>query len=350
MFRRLLLATLVAVTAITLSPAAAQVAASTRPGLGVETTLYSLQGDAYATISVLMIAEPFEAYDFAQSPPARDYHWVMVNVRFTLLVGSIANDYRPGFALGDRDGYRSLNERIQRSEVSMENSPDFSNAGLLAGESSQGVVLFQLYNDSEIAIIEYSPDQFKNQGSLDHYHSTVILDLQDQVAGLCSGVVWHADDGAPIAAFTANGIVDPITGYQTSTLPARGRRFVGVIISVANLSTDQIYVSEYGFAVVDTWGAVIDVARVEREEASTALLPTFSSRPLDPGATVTGLLAFELSKETSVEALTFSPHLDPSRREFQDRTLRLLSFESADARSAVMVTLVPGEALDTACD
>jgi hypothetical protein len=331
MIRWIVLMSMLLATAGFVSTSAAQEPTAKRPGIGDKTALRALNGEPVGTVSILQIVEPFEDFNLASTPPARGYHWIMVEVQVaTTTVALPVNSY--GFQLVDSAGYISSTTYVDRPQESYERYPDLSSNELPKGQSTTGVLFFQIFNEAKVALINYAPE---------YEQSIVVLDLRESATELGSTVTWVSGEGEPIGEITVEGIIDPITDYQPSSSPSRGFRYIGIVVTVTNLGAKPFRIDVYRFSIIDNEGYVKTADSIYRNAESVATLPDLAYVEIAPGDFLTGLVGFELINPATIKTVIFSPE--------NTRALRLAEIESTSATSSFILTPAPAATPNPDC-
>jgi hypothetical protein len=313
-------------------PVAAQGTSTGNPGVGEAGTIYGSNGEPAGEVSVTEITDPFTEYDPTSSPPARGYHWAMIVVSLTAGNQPMTVNYS-GFQMTDSDGFVSYQGYVYRSQESMDAQPDLGASELEAGQSASGAIFVQVFGDSTIALIEYSPS---------YEQSFVVADLRDEAVAPGDAVQWVDGAGSPLGELSVAGVLDPMEDFDSSSPPNRGFRFVGVAISFTNLGSRPASIDQYRFSVVDHEGFVTSSSGVYRTQQATAALPDLYFPEVAPGAQVSGLVSFQLLNGASIKDVIFVPQ--------GDRKLRLAEYGENDTFEPPAITPVPTVAADPSCD
>ncbi len=153
------LATLLLVVSLFAAPLAGRtLAQADDPGLGDAVSYYGPEGDEVATIAVAEVVDPFRDYD-PNSAPERGSHFVLLRL-VVENTGGRALQFDPStVALQDTLGFLSFPRYVNRGPEATEANPDLTSGDVPAGGTVEGLVLFQVINDAELARVVYQPSR-----------------------------------------------------------------------------------------------------------------------------------------------------------------------------------------------
>jgi len=119
-----------------------------------------------------------------------------------------------------------------------------------------------------------------------------------------SGTAVLGNSGDPFATVSVDAIADPFEGYDASSAPPRGFRFVMLTVSITNDTDAPIEPSPYAVSVVDQDGFLAQSTYVYRTDTT---VPDFPSDAIEPGATETGALFFQVLASSNVAEIVYMP-------------------------------------------
>lgn len=284
----LALALLVALTLGIMAPGVAQAQSGTPETestgsfgvpLGTAVPIVGPDGSPIGTITVSGITDPFTGFD-ASSAPQRGYHYALAEVTISN-TGSSPMEVYPNYIMGiDNEGFVTDQPYITYTDATL--APLEYNEALAAGASVTGVIPYQLFGDTTLDRLVYSPTYDLQITALD-------LRTAPVVAGTPVSIIDTS--GAPVAEVTVNGVTDPFTGYDSSSAPPRGSRYILVDVTVTNLGAGVLSTSPSDFWVVDADGFVLSSTYTTRTDQT---LPDFDYLDLNPGESQQGALVYEV--------------------------------------------------------
>ena len=119
-----------------------------------------------------------------------------------------------------------------------------------------------------------------------------------------AGTVISNSSGKPVAEISIDSITDPFEGYDASSGPQRGFRFVMVTVTITNTGNQPYEGYSYGLSLVDQDGFLATPTYVYRTDMS---VPDLVSDPIDPGASVTGALFYQVLSDAEIASVVFQP-------------------------------------------
>ena len=313
-------------------PAMAQDTATTGPKIGEPATVYGANGEPIGEVKVTAITDPFEDYDPVSSQPPRGYHWAQVAVSLSAGSQVLPVNYS-GFTMVDNEGFVAYQGYVSRSAESAAAQPDLQTNQVEPGQTSTGVIFFQVFGDSTISLIEYAPT---------YEQSVVVVDQREARVAPGDVVAWNAGNGAPLGELSLSGVVDPLQDFDPSYPPQRGFRYVGVAVSFTSLGTRPVTISSYSFSVIDHEGFVSSTAGVYRTAEGTAALPDLPYTEVAPGARISGVVTFQLISGATIKDVIFAPQ--------GDRRLRIAEFDRGATYTQPELTPVATVVVDPACE
>jgi len=119
-----------------------------------------------------------------------------------------------------------------------------------------------------------------------------------------AGTVISDASGNPVAKISVDSITDPFEGYDASSGPDRGFRFVMVTVTVTNTGDQPYEGYSYGLSLVDKDGFLATSTYVYRTDTS---VPDLATDPIEPGASVTGALFYQVLSDAEIASIVFQP-------------------------------------------
>lgn len=282
------LAMLLALTVGIIAPGMAQAQSATptteTPGsfgtpIGTAVPLIGPDGAPVGTITVSNITDPFTGFD-AGSAPQRGYHYVLAEVTISNTSAAPMEVYTNYLVGIDNEGFVAQEPYISFSDATL--TPLESTDALAAGSSVTGVIPYQLFGDTTLERIIYSPNYDRQITALD-------LRTAPVVAGTPVSIMDTT--GAETAQVTVNGVTDPFTGYDSFSAPPRGSRYIMLDVTVTNTGTGVLSVSPSDLSVVDSDGFVLSSSYTSRTDQT---LPDFDYLDLNPGESQQGAIVYEV--------------------------------------------------------
>ncbi len=267
---------------------------------------YSADGQEEGIVSVAEIVDPFEDYESGFSPQ-RGFHFVMavVTIESTADRAIEANAY--GFYLIDTDGFFYYPTYLYRATELTETLPDFLGGPIEPGQSLSGAIFFEVLDGTSPGLITYQPS---------YDRIATAADLRDEPVAPGDPVEFLSTDGQPTATFTIGDVQIPMEDFATP--PQRGFEYVGIEVTVENISDDVFALEPYTFTYVDAQGFIYTSYGAYRTEEAEAELPTLQYTDLAAGDTITALLTFEVFAGSDPGMVYYSPS--------SDRQVRLAEF------------------------
>jgi hypothetical protein len=119
-----------------------------------------------------------------------------------------------------------------------------------------------------------------------------------------AGTVISNSSGNPVAEISIDSITDPFEGYDASSGPQRGFRFVMVTVTITNTGDQPYQGYSYGLSLVDEDGFLATPTYVYRTDMS---VPDLVTDPIDPGASITGALFYQVLSDAEIASVVFQP-------------------------------------------
>jgi uncharacterized protein DUF4352 len=119
-----------------------------------------------------------------------------------------------------------------------------------------------------------------------------------------TGTVISDSSGNPVAEISVNSITDPFEGYDASSGPQRGFRFVMMTVTITNTGDQPYQGYSYGLSLVDQDGFLATPTYVYRTDMS---VPDLVTDPIDPGASITGALFYQVLSDADIASVVFQP-------------------------------------------
>ena len=119
-----------------------------------------------------------------------------------------------------------------------------------------------------------------------------------------AGTVISDASGNPVAEISVDSITDPFEGYDASSGPQRGFRFVMVTVTITNTGDQPYQGYSYGLSLVDQDGFLATPTYVYRTDMS---VPDLVTDPIEPGASITGALFYQVLSDAEIASIVFQP-------------------------------------------
>ena len=119
-----------------------------------------------------------------------------------------------------------------------------------------------------------------------------------------TGTVISNSSGNPVAEISVDSITDPFEGYDASSGPPRGFRFVMVTVTITNTGDQPYQGYSYGLSLVDQDGFLATPTYVYRTDMS---VPDLVTDPVEPGASITGALFYQVLSDAEIASIVFQP-------------------------------------------
>lgn len=116
------------------------------------------------------------------------------------------------------------------------------------------------------------------------------------------------NDGTPIGSITVSNITDPFTGFDSSSAPQRGYHYALAEVTITNTGTTPMEVYPNYLMGIDSDGFVAQQPYVGYTD--TTLTPLEYTDALAPGASVTGVIPYQLFGSTTLDRLVYAPTYD----------------------------------------
>ena len=315
-------------------PAAAQDATPPSGASSEPVTIFNTNVQPIGEIAITDIVDPFEDYDLANSEPTRGYHWVKVSVSLTAGDQPISGG---SFQLIDDSGFVTYQAYVSRSSESTTAEPDFYASDLQPGTGDNRRHLLRGLQRGRPRDRRVCP------GIGPNHHRGGSSGVRCRVRVTSSAMPLRPARRLPMSRFSAS--LDPIEDFDSSSAPQRGFRYVGVAVSITNTSSNPFYADSSRFSINDREGFNYFSFTVYRTPEGEAAFPTLQYGEIAAGATVTGIVSFELINGATVAEVLFTPN--------SDRRFRLAEFGPDDEMTppdlAAVPTPTPAATVDPAC-
>lgn len=143
------------------APSAAQDEAkssSADPAVGDTVSYVDENGDEIATVTVDEVIDPFEDYDPDFGEPERGYRFVGLRVTIENTGSGTLELQSFDFSVQDDQGFLLGTAFVSRTDEQDEADPQLEDVELAEGESATGLLIFELYQDSQPVHIFWQPD------------------------------------------------------------------------------------------------------------------------------------------------------------------------------------------------
>jgi hypothetical protein len=114
--------------------------------------------------------------------------------------------------------------------------------------------------------------------------------------------------GEPWVEVSVDAFAPDFTGYDRSYAPERGFQFAAVTVTITNIGTSSYAPNSYNFALIDTEGFVNDSTWVVVDETQAPAV--LGSDMIEPGASASGLVVFQMLAGTEAAGITFAVTYD----------------------------------------
>jgi hypothetical protein len=289
MRRLFLFATLVSLAAAVLAPALGRVASA--QDFADLVTIYGKDNAAIGLVSVSGLYDPFEVVEPGNDPGPGN--------RFALMEAGFFNTGSEPFDF-DPDGLLLVDDRgMTYSRVTILNlTVDSTNYFQQAGTLNPGS---EFYGDNAYAI----PDGTVIERIIYSTGIQRVTTVDTRASTVASGTPVPLNDvtGTEIAQITVNEVLDAFEGVDPASPAGEGARYVAVDISVANTGGQPLPLTVSDFEAIDDLGRLATPAAVVLSDPAFALLADGS---VEPGATVQGVVVYQLPEVNLIRQVTFT--------------------------------------------
>lgn len=294
-----LLVVVMALLANSLGAVSAQDPATPGPGSATSSIIYGSDGQPEGEISVSSVVDPFEDYD-SGGAPQRGFHYVMAVVTMTSTGDAPLEAAAYSFYAVDQEGFQYSPTYLYRDSAAMEATPDFAGGTIEPGQSMSGAVFFQLLDNTAVGLILYQPS----------YESLVTAaDLREDPVKEGDPVEIVNSDGSPGGTITMVETIEPLDGVTSS--PERGFEFVGISVTIENGGDAPLAIEPYSFYITDEEGFIYTSYGAYRDEAAEADLPSLPyGAVVEPGASITGVVTYQILSGTQIGLIYYAPSFD----------------------------------------
>ncbi len=137
-------------------------------------------------------------------------------------------------------------------------------------------------------------------------------------------------DGSPIGTITVSNITDPFSGYDSSSAPQRGYHYALAEVTISNTGSTPMEVYPNYIVGIDNEGFVTEQPYVTYTDATVT--PLEYSDALAPGASVTGVIPYQLFGDTTLDRMVYQPTFD--------RQITALDLRTAPVAPGTAVTIL----------
>lgn len=280
-------------------------AASPGPAGGVGgVVIIGSDGQPVGQVSVNAIQDPFQAFD-PGNPPPRGFHYVMADVTVTAGPSAPVEAAPSAFQLVDAEGFIDRQAYVSRSGDTTA-QPDFQGGTIEAGKSLSGFVYFQVLEGVKPAIVAYQPD---------YQRLVTVADLRPSIVKPGTAVAIVSGDGGSTGTVKVDDVVNPMKDFDPGNGPQRGFQFASATVTITNSGTAPLQVSPNQFKLIDTDGFLNAYTGASRSAAAQAKTPDLGQLPeVAGGASVTGVVTFQLLAGTKPGAIIYAPASDRAIR------------------------------------
>lgn len=298
MRRLTLLGLAIALLGVIITPLGGSAQDTTATGVGSPTPIFGLDGTQIGSITVDEIIDPFTAHDSNYAPP-RGYHYAAIVVTIENTASRPFEVNPSNIQTIDSDGFIVQQGFVQVIEAEAPILLEYLDA-LAPGTSATGAIVVEVFNDSEIERVVYSPDFNILQ---------TVVDLRDAPTAAGTPVSIIGSNGLEIAQIGVVSIADPWDGYEEFDAPDRGTRYVLVEVSFTNTSDQIVTTGSNDFIAIDDQGIVIDPGFVSFSDPS---MTSYDFVDLEPGATQQGFIAYQVFADLPIVQIVYGDRFDRS--------------------------------------
>jgi hypothetical protein len=264
------------------------------PKVGTAVSWVGNEGTELAKVTVTGITDPFKDYD-PSSPPQRGSHFVLLAVKVENTGTAPVTVDPSAFGLVDADGFVAHSTGLYRSTAATTATPDLQSGDVAPGTSVSGVVGFQVLNGVKIERVVFAPDSSR---------LITLVDKRIKRTPIGTAVSIIGTDGTEVGQVNVKDLTDPFQGYDPSNPPQRGSRYVVIDVTVTNTGTQTLTVAPYSFYLVDADGFVANPTYLYRADVTNP--PDFQGGDIAAGASMSGIIAFQLLSGTKVASVLYT--------------------------------------------
>lgn len=277
------------------TPGASPTAAGSGPQVGDAVVLFTQNGKEEAQVAVTELTDPFTA---AESEAQRGFHYVQAEIVVENL-SDAAYEFNPyALTLVDDAGFAYQATFASRSAEDTAARPDFQANAIEPGQTSSGVLFFEVVDDAAVALVVLS-DGFER--------FTVLVDQRPAAPAEGEAVSVYDNDGDEIGAVAVDRIVTGLEDTDPDVSVDRGQTAVAVVLTATNTGDLPLVSPGVNIRVVDEFGVASFPIFAFRSEESMAELPDFPTDDIAPGDSATGAVVFALPTDAVVTYVLYQP-------------------------------------------
>lgn len=273
------------------SPVAVSAQDPSSGDLGTPTPIYGIEGSQLGTITIDEFIDPAPGVD-PSYVPIRGYHYAAVVVTIENTASRPFEVNPTAIQVVDSEGFIAQQSFVSVIEADAPVVLEYLDA-LAPGTSVTGAIYVEMYNESDMERIVYSPD---------FQISLPVADLRSGLAASGSPASIIGPDGTEMAQATLHSMADPWEGYDEFSAPDRGSRYVMLEVEFVNMSDQVLTSTPNDFIAVDEQGIVLDPAFVTASDES---LTPFDYVDLEPGASQHGYIWYQVFSDIPLIQLSW---------------------------------------------
>jgi hypothetical protein len=276
---------------ISVASVAAQDATPTASG---PATIVGSDGAEAATVTLTDFVDPFEEYD-PNYAPILGYHFVMASITVENTGSQPFTIYPTDFQLVDTTGFTYYITQLTRIDQS--GVADFSGQdSMSAGDKASGAMYFQVLNGATLQSLVYYA-QGNRIVTISKFADATVAPLGEPTT-----IVDY--DGTSWAEITASDLQDPFTAYQQGYDPERGQHYVLVNLTITNTGERPLNLDPSAFYLVDKEGFAYSLDYLTFPDDSPLKNLEYTDS-LEPGASVSGVITFQVVNGVESSAIVF---------------------------------------------
>jgi uncharacterized protein DUF4352 len=304
-----LIVTLVVASSISLIESG-RVAAQAATPRGRAIPVVDADGASTGTVAVADVADPFSGFDPSQ-PPEAGKHYVALQAVYDAKEGKRLDVDPAAIVLQGASGDLWQPAYLPLPESSP--MPQLTGQSLGPGSRITGLIGYVVPDGAPLARVWYRPDS-------DHLFP--LANLAAPAPPAVGQPVVVADANGHQGTVTVASVDDPFEGFDPSSPPEAGSRFVLLTLVYENTGSYRFDVEPYGLTIRDAHGRLWQSVSVNRP-SDQVVVPDLSSRQLAPGDRISGAVGFAVPEAVALDGLYWQPD--------SNRLIELASFAAAAA-------------------
>jgi hypothetical protein len=264
------------------------------PAASGPATIIGGDGAEAATVTLTDFVQPFEDYD-PNYTPTLGYHFVMASITVENTGSQPFSIYPTDFQLVDANGFTYYITQLARTDQS--GVGDFSGQdSMSAGDKVSGAIYFQVLNGATVQSLVYYA-QGNRIVTISKFADAAVAPLGEPTT-----IVDY--DGTSWAEITASDLEDPFTAYQQGYDPERGQHYVLVNLTITNTGERPLNFDPSAFYLVDKEGFAYSLDYLTFPDDSPLKNLEYTDS-LEPGASVSGVITFQVVNGVESSAIVF---------------------------------------------